>query len=419
MFPHEAGPASGPYLHAWPATTGVRGEGFAPLSSPTHHLITRAALRSLPRVRAWLGPEAELLTWCYCGLQDMNWPTYSRFNPGEKPFAHVRFPDSRREWEISRYCEYNPITKEGRYAHQEPLLHYHRAVAAAEAGRARDAVRLLGIALHSFQDTGSPTHAAGESGALHGPGERPRDHTELDELVLHLREGFSAEAVVEELHAACAARGREVVARLSRDIDADVLDLQMACARDCVQATVDVLADFHRRFHGRLSFSNPPPPPPPGRNLLENADFARPDDEPFCPAGWVMKWWDRSERAVEIGREQVDGVWTVTVRRAAARVACLPTWPRAVRVRPREVYEISGRFLTREDAAGGLYAAFYDETTVKVTEHALFTPGGAGWQESVLRLETPGGAGILRAGAFGEFTEGPVRFTDLKLVRTR
>jgi len=416
MFPCQAGPPTGPYLHAWPAEYGLRGEGFAPLSSPTHHLITRAALRSLPQVRESMGPEAELLTWCYCGLQDMNWPTYGRFNPEDEHFGHVRFPDSRREWEISRYCRYNPITKEGTYHHQEPVLHYQRAVAAAEEGKAWDAVRLLGIALHSFQDAGSPAHAAGESGPLHAPAERPRDHSALDEIQLTPRRPFSATAVAEELHAKCAPRGRAVVERLQADVDADVLDLQMACAIDCVQATVDVLDDFYRRFGARLSFAAPPPPPT-GRNLLENADFVRMDDEPFCPAGWVMKWWDRSEPSVEIGREKTDAGWTVTVRNAISRTACLTTWPRAVRVRPGEVYELSGRVWSAAAGAGGLYAAFYDAGTARIAEHAWFASAAGKWRELAFRFSVPAGAAILRVGGFGEWTDGPVRFTALKLER--
>lgn len=417
MFPQEAGPATGPYLHAWPAAYDLRGEGYAPLSSPTHHLITRAALRLLPHVREWLGPEAELLTWCYCGLQDMNWPTYSRFNPQDRHFGHVRFPDSRRAWEISQYCCYNPITKEGEYTHQTPVLHYHRAIAAAEAGRPWDAVRLLGIALHSFQDTGSPTHAAGESGPLHAPGERPRDHSALDAVQFAPRHPFSAENVAEELDAKCAPRGHAIVERLRADMDADVLDLQMACARDCAQATVDVVDDFHRRFGAWLSFA-PPPPPLVGRNLLENADFALRDDEPFCPAGWVMKWWDRSEQAVSIGREETEAGWVVSVRNAVSRVACLPSWPRAVRVRAGEVYEVSGKAWSPAAGTDGLYAAFYAGTTDKLAEHTRFAACAGKWETQRMLVTVPPGAALLRVGGFAERTAGPVRFAALRLERT-
>jgi len=416
MFEVRAGPADGVYLHAWPYDFGLAGQGFAPLSSPTHHLITRAALDALPEVRVWLGAEAELLTWCYCGLQDMNWETYSRFNDAPECFRGLRFPDSRREWEISRYCRFNPIARQGVYLHQAPDVHYQRAAAAAKRGRSWDAVRLLGIALHSLQDIGSPMHAAGVTAPeIHTYGERPCDHAALEGLRFQPGEGFDPGQAGELLRAFSLLRGQAIARLLEADIAADVLELQMECAVECVKVTVDALADFHRRFAERLHFGARPPRK--GVNLLHNPDFAVPDDEEFCPQGWVMKWRDRADCEVRIGRERTRRGWTVTARNVGARVACLTTWPRAVRVRPGQLYYLEGSAVASAPETCGLCAELYDATTRSVAELSCLAATARRWRR--LRLEVPVGEGgaILRTGAFAERTPGPARFTDLRLIR--
>ncbi len=416
MFPVQAGPTDGPYLHAWPYDYGLEGEGFAPLSSPTHHLITKAALDALPEVRARLGGEAELLTWCYCGLQDMNWPTYGRFNPNE-PFPDVRFPDSRREWDISRYCAFNPVTRRGRMRHDGPescRFHYARACAAAARGRARDAVRLLGVALHALQDAGSPMHAARVHEApFHAAGERPDEHPGLENVRHRPKPGFEPGAAAEALARYAAPRGERILRRLKADLEADVLDLQMECARACVRRSVDAIADFFGRFGDALSLRGRAPRK--GVNLLANPDFSLPDDEPLLPRGWSVKWWDRSERAVEIARNRAGR--GLTARNARARVACLTTWPRAVLVEPGQTFRLSGRIAAPAPQCAGLYAAAYDDATRKVMEWEAFVEPSRRPRRAEIVFTVQAGARRLRVGVFAQSTPGPARFFDVSLER--
>ena len=122
--------ARGPYLWDWGNECGLKGLGYAPTSMSGHHFITLAALRVLPKAVAWLRGEARLLTWTYCGFPDMNWAQYGTFGT-EIPGA--RMPGTRREWEISRYCRYNQLLKEGRFIGHHPK----RGAVPQRRGRAR------------------------------------------------------------------------------------------------------------------------------------------------------------------------------------------------------------------------------------------------------------------------------------------
>ncbi|HRU04544.1 MAG TPA: hypothetical protein P5137_02070, partial [Candidatus Brocadiia bacterium] len=163
MFPQK--PSLGKYLWGWVERYGLTGEGYAPTSMAGHHFITKAALDVLPDVRDWLGGEADLMIWAYCGFPDMNWPHYGGFLDEYPHLAGVRMPDYRRAWEISRYCQFNPVTKRGKFIGHGPptswaafALHYGRAVRAMELGRKWDAIRILGMALHYLEDSGAPPH---------------------------------------------------------------------------------------------------------------------------------------------------------------------------------------------------------------------------------------------------------------------
>lgn len=415
-------PHTSRYLWDWPKAYDLRADGFTPLGTPTHHLITRAALDVLPDVCEWLGPEAELLTWCYCGLPDMNWHTYSRFNADPNGPRDIRFPDSRREWEMSRYCGYNDLTRAGTWrGHCPPpsaeafAVHHGRACSAARRGCSWEAIRLLGVALHYLQDSGSPAHAAQIEGPLHALAEVLREHTGIRIPGYKPRAHIGPAALVHALVARTARVGRKVERLLTADRDADVLDLQLACARACARATADTLADFHRRFGDRLRFAARPPRK--NAELLRNGDFAAPDDEDFCPAGWVMRWWDRRDRDVAIAREKTRTGWCVAARSVGARVACLTTWPRAVRVRPGQVCRLSGRAKLSTPGRAGLYAEAYDAVTHKVAEWMQPAEPSSRWRQQELRIEVGDGADVLRVGVFAEQTRGAARFTCLSLTR--
>jgi hypothetical protein len=411
----------GPYLHDWAYACGADGEGFAPLSMPGHQFITRAALDALPQVCAWLGGEADLLVWTYCGLPDMNWHTYGHIAPASGWLPEVRYPDTRREWEISRYCDYNDLTRAGQwFGHHYPdagraaAKHYGRACSAARRARALDAVRLLGAALHYLQDCGSPPHAAHIDPPYHRPAETLAPSVRIAIPGYRPRPHFEIGSAAKRICAFARPRGQRILERLQRDRAAHVLDLQVECADHCAKATANALNDFHRRFGDRLRFQARPT----RRHveLLANGDFAEPDDEPHCPAGWALKWWDRHDRDVCIRRQRIGSRWCVSATDVGQRVACLVTWPKAIRVRPGEVYRLSGQVKTPA-GGGGLYAELYDGRTRKLCEwHAAAQPSRA-WQTLTGAIHVGPSARILRVGAFAENTLGPVHATALSLVR--
>ena len=417
LFPSR--PEPGRYLWAWAERYGLDGEGFAPTSMAGHHFMTLAALDALPEVRAWLGDEAELLTWAYCGFPDMNWHTYGRFNVGSKDLAHIRLPDTRREWEISRYCGWNDLTKKGVWISHGPeafVRHYARACSAARRGRSWDAARILGAALHCLQDSGSPPHTLGIGGPLHRPAENLRDPEAIRIPEYLPRAKFDPEAAAQRLVRLSKPRARKILRLLKADVDADALALQLECAIPCAKATADALADFHRRFADTIRFR--PRPARKNVELLRNGDFAVPDDETFCPAGWAMKWWDRTEKSVRIERQRTRGGWCVAASHVGARVACMTTWPRAVRVRPGDVYRFAGRVSAPGAGSCGLYAEVYDGATRKLCEWEFAASGSGRWRSVEGEICVGEGARILRAGVFAERTAGPARFTSLSLVRT-
>lgn len=417
---------TGRYLHNWPQTYGIEiaGDGFVPTSMPGHHIITRAALDALPEVRAWLGPEADLLIWTYCGFPDMNYVYYGRFRPDDTIVSpRVRYPDTRREWMISHYCGWNPLTRLGRrFSHSPPescegfVTHYRKACADADRGRAFDAVRRLGVALHFLEDSGCPAHAARISGALHRPAENLRDPAAVNIAGYRPPARLNAAGLCARLARFAARRGNLLANSLKRENKSAVSAIQAECAIECSRCAADVLVDFYRRYGRRLQFKRRPPRK--GVELLHNGSFAAPDDEDICPRGWVMQWWDRHDRTVEITRQRTRSLWNVTARTVGGRVACMTPWPRAIRVRPGETYRLSGNVRSPHAGNGGLYAELYDGATRKLCE--ILAPSSGSCQCRRLTVTcaiTNDQAEILRVGVFAEAAQGPVRFSQLSLIR--
>ena len=417
-------PSPGRYLWNWVEQYGLEGEGLAPTSMPGHHFITRAALAVLPDVAEWLGAEADLLTWTYCGLPDMNWARYGRFNDDIPEHVGVRYPDSRREWNISRYCGFNPVTKRGKYIPHAPpttwqgfASRYALACREATRGRRWDAVRYFGAGLHYLQDSGSPPHVVDPGDVeAHRRAECPVDPSGIVIPGYRPKRRRDPAALARAVTRRCKPAAREVVSALQRDPASDVLERQTECARICAEATADALADFHRRFGESVRFEARPP----RRNveLLGNGDFARASDEDWVPRGWVMKWWDRTDREVDIARRLERGVARVVAKGFGPRVACMTTWPRAVRVRPGEVYRLSGRVRVPAEGEAGLYAEVYDTSTRRLAEWRLPPDRRGRWSDMESKLAMPEGAAILRPGVFTEKAHAPARFARVGLVRT-
>lgn len=416
----RASASRGPYLWDWGNECGLKGLGFAPTSMGGHHFITRAALQVLPEVAEWLRGEALLLTWCYCGFPDMNWGQYGTFGTEA---IEARMPDTRREWEISHYCRYNQLLDQGHFIGHHPeqaiegvVGRYEDACQAAAEGRGRDAIRFLGAAIHYLEDSGSPPHAGNVSGEYHMPAESLRDVSGICINGYTPVPAGDFQKTVDEL----AAFGREQCAEILPLLEAGraerVLSYQVACAKRCAQAVADLLLRFHREFASRISFA--PTPAPVGVELLDNGDFSRAGDAVFCADGWVMYWEDRTDCDVSIERREVDDGAEIVAERVTERVACVTTWPRAVRCVPGQCFRLTGE-VACEGGDVGLEIMFMDDATRLLA--AVETAAGVadGWQTVTLEARAPEGAEILRPGVFARDLPGSARFRRLSLRALR
>ncbi|HRU04545.1 MAG TPA: hypothetical protein P5137_02075, partial [Candidatus Brocadiia bacterium] len=204
---------------------------------------------------------------------------------------------------------------------------------------------------------------------------------------------------------------REVWARLKTDLNADVLDLQTACALHCAQATADALAAFHRRFKdARLEAQAPRP----GVNLLANGGFERAGDLASVPAGWVVEWSDRADRLARVERRCVGGRWLAQATAPGHRVQMAPSWPRVARVAPGGCYRVSGQ--VKASGPAGVFIEALDAST-RLLSRRDFTVSGKGWRETGGSIETGAGAAFVRAGLWAEKTVKPAQFAALSLVR--
>ncbi|MFA7373681.1 MAG: hypothetical protein WC074_09035, partial [bacterium] len=103
------------YLAISKITGNELGLSFLPvivLWAEEHNYITKAALEVLSeKEQKFLEPERDLLWKVYCEFPDLNGPNYGRFG-GESGDPEVpRTIDIRREWDISYYCGFDPVTQ--------------------------------------------------------------------------------------------------------------------------------------------------------------------------------------------------------------------------------------------------------------------------------------------------------------------
>jgi len=409
--------AYGPYLWDWANECGLKGLGYAPTSMGGHHFITLAALRVLPEVAAWLRGEARLLIWTYCGFPDMNWAQYGTFGT---EIAGARMPDTRREWEISRYCRYNQLRKEGHFIGHHPkqaveglIGRYEDACRAADEGRARDAVRFLGAAIHYLEDSGSPPHAAEVSGPMHMLSESLRDPSQIEITHYQPAISFDPRAAVRRLEALGIEQQGPIAALLVEGSAADILPHQLVCANECARAVADLLNEFFLAYGERFDFL--PQTAPTGRELLHNGDFSEPGDMPECPEGWVMYWEDRTDTGVVAERVvSAEGV-EVVIADARDRVACQTTWPRVVRGLAGQVFVLTGEVLCMGGEAG-IEAVCTEDATGLVAEFRAPAEGKGTWERLELVVTMPEGGEIVRPGVYARDFAGTARFRRLSLV---
>ena len=131
-----------------------------------HHAITESAITALPpEQREYIAPEKAALVQTYCGFPDSNWACMGEWGGGVGDPKMARFPDTRREWDISYYCQWDPVLRKGQgFPHKAPesyeatRVYFLKAVAELKQGRLEDGMRSVGVMFHYIQDSGSFGH---------------------------------------------------------------------------------------------------------------------------------------------------------------------------------------------------------------------------------------------------------------------
>jgi hypothetical protein len=423
-------------IFRWVAGARLPGEGMHPLSNPTHHRITQSAIVALPaQDREFLAPEADLLIWTYCGFPDMNWHWYGTFAEDPSIPFDRRLPDIRREWEISRYCAWNSLTREGRwYPHWPPDAldatadHFCRAVKALAEGGYHDALRILGAAVHYAEDCGSPAHAGHIDPPLHLPMERI-DRPEMQAAIAIA--GYTPRLLGSALDTACDGireRGQQVVAvaeaaagKIRKLCEAgdqhEAQSVMVPCAQECARYVADLLHTFCV-LGGHAGPETPIAPY--GCNLIANADLAEGDDVPQVPRGWYIHWNDLGDRNGRAGLVASDQGPALMVEAPPGQgIHWRTSWPRAVRVRLGMRLHLALRYRTEgPQGSNRCSLRFYTGNTTLVGLFCtdLLHPAEE-WCDVGLSADVPEGASWARVSLDASGGSGRILFRDPRLVR--
>lgn len=448
--------ALGAALLLGPAIPEARGWGGE------HHRITQAAIAVLPaEEQRRLAPETPALVATYCGFPDVNWPCYGEWGGGTGNAEATRFPDTRREWEVSYYCGWDPVLRTGKgYPHAPPgsceaaSSLFLKAAAAYAEGRNEDGARFLGAMLHYIQDSGSfphvqPMHrnfhvknqaAIGVVGytptvlgdtplaAAQALAERVRRLTEWTET----RGGPLLEAAGMPLAEAKRLCARETmvpavvtaVESLRSGKPAEFEAAALECANECTRACADAI-------HSALTLAPnaaAEPPPPTGRNLVFNASFEE-DDGDRVPDGWYIGWLDLADHAgrAELYRAGTHWEKHVHTGQSSALLLWAPapglewrqTWRRAIRVRPGETFHAAA-WAQGSAATGACDVAleFRDAAYKPLDTIRSESLGGSGaWTQLSVDATAPEGARWARLVLHAEATAGAVWFDDVEVTR--
>ena len=437
-------------IYAWPLTV--------------HHRITEVAIEALPAEDLeYIGAEKSALINLYCGFPDMNWACYGEWGGGTGDPGKPRFPDTRREWEISFYCLYDPALGKGRfYFHGPPAsyectpIYFLKAVETLREGRVEDGVRFLGVLLHYIQDSASfpylqPIHR--NSGRIDAErfhldgytprrlGKRPEEVANeipkyIEELVRRAEMNMKpliewAGIPLEEAKRLCERdvmhpKVVEAVGRILAERGGDFRSAATRCALECADVCADVL-------HSALQFAAIPaqiPSNPIGVNLAFNPSFEE-DDGDDIPDGWYIGWLDLTDRAGRAKWYRAGTHWEKHVKTGKRSVLILwapksgiewrQTWRRAIRVRDGERYKLSCWIETR-GATGRSFVAleFYDGAYNPISRsESESVAGDIAWRKIEVESEPPQGARWMRVILRSEDNEGAVWFDDVELLRIR
>ncbi|PIX41212.1 MAG: hypothetical protein COZ56_12640 [Armatimonadetes bacterium CG_4_8_14_3_um_filter_58_9] len=431
---------------------------------PEHVAITGAALRALPPVvLSWLGAEAVRWSQVYCQYPDFNWARYGEVVCGAEAFGPeaVRFPDLRRDWDASAYCEFNeatghgvwyahgprlgvegsPISDErllitvtaGRFAEAAAAHFFGRAVEALREGRLRDGVRFAGVMSHFLEDCSPPPHAMVMEylNPYHGRMEQIPNKSGIDiegyaPRILGSNIGEARAAVyrtARDLSVSSNQQAQDIFRHLAeRDDDAAAQELILQCAKETAQRVNDVAGTVYSLLGDSLPQL---PDPPTGVNLLPNPSFDEDIHGQNHPDKWVREWSDlsisRASHSVERHTPRCVGRAAKLFETPDAGCCWRTPWAHAIPTREDQHFELTG-WVSPETASGRNYLAilFGDAHAriLKKVETESVT-GSHTWNELKVAAAAPPGTVDVLAGCFSESNRVAVLFDDLSLVRTR
>lgn len=428
-----------------------------------HRCITQAMMRLLPPADLeFIGPERTAMEEVYCEFPDENWPCYGQWGGGVGDPRLPRFPDTRREWEISYYCGWDPLRRVGKhYPHGPPAsieaaaVLLARAVAELQQHRREDGLRILGAMLHYVQDSGSFPHVqpihrqfdVKQAPGLCPAGYRPQSLGKTpQEAALALAErvrglvawtehrieplwGETGMSLVDAKRlAAKELMPRELVeawARVRRDRAAEHQAVAVECAGECVRACADAM-------HTAVALAPRGPAAvdavPHGRNLAFNPSLET-DDGSGSPDGWCVGYLDLADplgraeqyrRGTHFERHVHQGEHSLLVLRAPkAGLEWRPTWRRAVRVEPGEKLRATAWAETR--AATGatcVILEFYDAAyrpLMRVPSESL--AGDTAWRSLAVEAAAPDRARWTRVMLHSRGNAGAAWFDDVDVHR--
>lgn len=434
----------------------VRGWG-----GPEHSQITSEAIRLLPAEHAaLLAPEVSALTHIYCEFPDQNWPAYGQWGDGNAEPYLPRFADTRREWDISYYCGWNPITREGTsYPHSAPRAYeavpayFLRVAESWQAGRFEEGVRILGAAMHYVEDSAAFGHLQAVHRSLHWDARQPLNAGQYEPRRL----GDTPEAAAKEI----VARMKEMVDTTEKAMDAVLAKVAMplaevkrlsigdpvpkeaqramilarhefpaemdAATRACATAAAHVCADM---VYTALCFAPrtfpAPKPNAAGVNLVFNPSFEDAGDE--NAEGWCLGWLDLNDKQGRAEWYRAGTHWDKPVKAGArsAMVLWAPergiewrqTWRRATRVQPGETYRASAWVKSRTEQGGSSLALEIADNEY----HTLARPvsvrveGRGEWTEMKVEMVVPDRARWLRV-VLHSNASGAAWFDEARLER--
>jgi hypothetical protein len=438
------------------------------LWSKEHNYITKAALDVLPeREKEFLEPEKDLLWKIYCEFPDLNWAHFGCFG-GEYGAPDIpRVNDIRREWDISCYCGFDPVTgrvpdyvpgmittttfappyfRKAMYSEDmgyapmgdygTPARYFPKVIDSWRNGLLGDGMRFLGVLLHHVEDRGA--FAYWPSLHIKGHVPNPDKSIRLDSYDPKALGGTVDESVagIEERMRSLLRFTEERVPAVDaawRSGDAPGAEaLILENALENVRAVADIIHTAVSLVESNLSVSYwcDYRALPAMINLLQNPG-AEVSDGTDMPAGWFASYDNLDDRVgrAEWVQSRLHSFWFPVVRSGehAFKLMWTPPegiewrqrWTCAVPVQPGQRFDYSG-WLKTEKATGESYLAMYFYTKDNQLVSKAKSTGLAGdsnWRRVSLTAGVPDGAAKLIAACRSDDNRGAVWIDDLELIR--